>query len=55
MNQTVRAWIYRVVAVASAVAVVLGFITEEQLLAIAGLVTTITNSLAAFNTPTNNS
>lgn len=53
MNQTVRAWIYRIVAVAAMVAVVLGLITEEQLVSLAALVTAITNSLAAINTPTN--
>lgn len=53
MSEATRAWIYRILLAIAAAAVVLGFVTEDQVAAIVGIATALLgNGLATANTST---
>lgn len=52
LSEPVRAWIYRVLIALGAVAAVWGWLNQEQIAAILGVVVAVLNVLPAVNTST---
>jgi hypothetical protein len=51
-TQNVRAWLYRIALSAGSLAALYGFLTDEQTVALLGLVSAILNILPTLNTHT---